>query len=84
MPSTATGITKFRSHSKLADPHRLMRARVSHVNKVIKCAREQDNRGLYFVLKALVGKEEEEGEEAIKSLVKQEGIFVSNGYSVMY
>ena len=54
--STATGITKFRSQSRIEDPHRIMRAPQSQVNKAIKCAKEQqDNRGLYFVVEAIIG-----------------------------
>ena len=51
-----------------------MRAPMSHVNKVIRCAREQDNRGLYFVLESIGGKEDER-DEAMKELINQKGIF---------
>jgi len=81
--STAMGITKFRSQSKREDPHRLMRGPISQVKKAIKCAREQDRRGLYFVLEAIIG-EEDERSRAVQELVNQDGIFVSKEYSIMY
>jgi len=72
--STATAVTKFdRSQSNSVDPHRSMRAPLSHVNKTIKCAREQDNRGLYFVLES-ISEKGDEGDEAMKGLVNQKGI----------
>jgi hypothetical protein len=81
--STATPVTKFRSQSKREDPHRIMRGPLSQVNKVITCSREQDNRGLYFVLEAITGAEEK-ASKALQSLGNQEGIVESDEYSIMY
>ena len=81
--STAMGITKFRSRCSREDPHRLMRQSASRVNKAVKCAREQDNRGLYFALETIISKEGEEG-KAMQELVNQQGILESNEYSIMY
>ena len=40
--SMATGVTKFnRNQCGVVDPHRLLRAPLSHVAKAIKCAQEQ-------------------------------------------
>ena len=81
--STATPVTKFRSQSKKEDPHRIIRGPMSQVNKTIKCAREQDRRGLYFVLEAISGNEDERS-RAVQDVINQEGIFASNEYSIMY
>jgi hypothetical protein len=81
--SEAIGITKFRGQCAKEDPHKLMRQSISHVIKTIKCAREQDNRGLYFVLEEIMGEDDERG-EAMNNLINQEGIMVSNPYSIMY
>ena len=81
--STAIGNTKFRSQCAKYDPHKLMRQPISHVAKTIKCAREQGNRGLYFVLEEIIGGDNE-GEEAMSNLINQEGIVMSNPYSIMY
>ena len=84
MLSTATGITRFnRSQCSAVDSHRLMQAPMSHVNRAIKCACEQNRRGLYFVLGSISGKEDER-EEAMRRISNQGGTFESNEYSIVY
>ena len=60
-----------------------MRQPISQVVKTIKCAREQDTRGLYFVLEEIIGGDNEGG-ETMSNLIGQEWIMVSNPYSIMY
>jgi hypothetical protein len=81
--STAIGDSKFRSQCASQDPYRIVRQPISHVLKTIKCAKEQDNRGLCFVLEEIIGGYNE-GEEAMSNMINQEGIMVSNPYSIMY
>ena len=71
--STAIGVTKFRCQSKQEDPHRIMRGPMSQVNKTIKCAREQDRRGLYLALEAIIGDEDERC-KAVQGLINQDGM----------
>jgi hypothetical protein len=54
----------------------------SQVNKVIKCAREQRKRGLYFAVEVIMS-EENEGGEAIQDFINHEDNLVSREYSVM-
>ena len=82
--SAAMGTTKFnRMQCSAVDPKRLMRAPLSHVNKVIKCVQEQANRGLYFARELISGKGDER-DAAIQRLTNQKGKFESNEYYVMY
>ena len=60
-----------------------MRAPLSHVNKAIKHAREQDNRGLYFAPEVISGRGDER-DAAIQTLRNQSGMLESNEYRVMY
>ena len=76
--STATGVTKFnREQCDAFDLHRLMRTPLSHVKKAIKCAQEQDNRGLYFAMETISGRGDER-DAAIQTLRSQTGMLESN------
>ena len=48
--SAAIGVTKFRSQSGKYDPFKTVKGTMSQLRKAIKCAEEQQKRGLYFVL----------------------------------
>ena len=74
--STAIGVTEFRSQSKGRDPHQIVKGSISQTLRTIKCAREQNKRGLHFALETIIGYEDER-REVIQELMNQEGMLVS-------
>jgi len=80
--STAIGANKFGSQCAREDPHEIVKQSISRTIKATKCAEEQNRRGLHFVLEEVIG-EDNEVREVMDNLICQEGIMVSNPYSIM-
>jgi hypothetical protein len=81
--STAMGVKEFGNQCSAKDPHEVGRQSMSRTIKAVKCAKEQDKRGLYFVLEEVIGGDNEVC-EVTDNLINQQGIEVSNPYSIMY
>jgi hypothetical protein len=75
--STVMNASEFEGRCKTEDPYKLIRQSINRTIKMVKCAKEQDKRGLYFVLEAIEG-DDNEINQVVGNLINQKGIMVSD------